>query len=201
MSNNKKTAREFVLASSSVMRRTLLESAGIVPDTILGLDIDETPFPKELPSLYVKRIAHMKSEAALRLYPQCVNLTADTTVAVGRRFFQKPATEEEAGKMLDLYSGRRHRIYTHVVVSSSQHQASRTVITTVTFKKLSSCQRRWYLNTSQWEGNAGGLCLEGAAAGFIKRLNGSFTNCLGLPLYESLNMLQSFGIIPQEIHG
>ena len=194
-------SRPFILASGSSSRLRLLKDVGLIPVTIWSADIDETPLPAEAPGPYVRRIARLKSIAALARHPDAVILSADTTVALGRRLFHKPIDAEDARRMLTLYSGRRHRIYTHIIVRDAHRICEKTVVTNVTFKRVSPQEIDWYIASHQWMGKGGGLCLEGAAAGFIKRINGSFSNCVGLPLYETMNRLASFGVYPQALES
>lgn len=193
------SSTSFVLASGSPSRARLLHESGLIPSAIWSPDVDETPLSTESPGPYVRRIARLKAKTAITHFPRTVILAADTTVAIGRRLFHKPTDAEDMRRMLTMYSGRRHRIYTHIIVCNAERVSEQTVITHVTYKRLTLQETDWYIASEQWVGKGGGLCLEGAAARFIKRINGSFSNCIGLPLYETINRLASFGVHPTSL--
>lgn len=178
----------FILASASPRRRELLEQAGITPDCILPAAIDETPLKGELPEIYVKRIAREKAAAVSAALPV---LAADTVVACGRRILGKPADEAEARKFLSLLSGRRHRVYTAVALRKENTLKELCVMTQVQFKRLQDGEINWYIATGEWSDRAGGYAIQGHAARFVKAINGSYTNVVGLPLLETCNLLES----------
>lgn len=182
----------FILGSSSHWRYQLLTQIGIAPDRIVGPDIDETPQPKEAPRIYVERIALEKLKAIE--IPDAYILTADTTVAVGRRLLGKTDDINIAESYLKLLSGRAHRLYTSVCLQTpSQKVLKRTVMTRLTFKRLETDEIRQYLDSNEWKGAAGGYTIQGMASKFVKFIQGSYTNVVGLPLYEVNVMLKGSG--------
>jgi len=121
-------------------------------------------------------------------------LAADTVVAVGRRILPKAATEREARFCIDLLSGRRHRVLTAVVLTASDgRRAERLSESVVGFARLTEAQKVAWLSLGEWEGKAGGYTINGAAAGFVRFLSGSFSGVVGLPLFETVQMLRGFG--------
>lgn len=184
----------FVLASASIFRLNLLKQVDLVPKLIFPCDLDESEHLKELPIAYVKRIAHAKAAHALQHHPEEIILAADTVVVMGRRIFQKPATREEAYQMLQLFSGRRQQAYSCVVVKDKRKTIERLVRTRISFKRLTALDVEEYLKTNQWKKTSGGLCVERFAGKFIKSINGSISNVMGMPLFETCNMLESFGV-------
>jgi len=145
-----------------------------------------------LPRAYARRLAHAKLDAAAR--PGAFVLAADTVVAAGRRILPKPATAEEARRCLDLLSGRRHRVLTAVVLLGPDGRRSeRLSDSSVTFARLTPQQVIAYVETGEWKGKAGGYAIQGRAAAFIRFLSGSFSNVVGLPLFETAQLLRGFG--------
>ncbi len=183
---------KLILGSASPRRRELLAQIGIVPDDIRPADIDETPLKGELPRPYAARLAQEKA-LAVRAGADELVLSADTVVAAGRRIMGKPADPTEAESFLRLLSGRRHRVITGVAVRHGEILRSREVETVVTMKRLSDEDVATYLASGEWEGKAGGYAIQGLAAAFIPRINGSYTNVVGLPLTEVANMLAGIG--------
>jgi septum formation protein len=187
----------LVLASASPRRLELLRQIGIVPDHIDPADIDETPVPRELPSPHVTRLARTKAEAVRPRHPDAFILAADTVVACGRRILGKPADENAARAFLTLLSGRRHRIYGGVVVIGPGGKiATRRVVSQVAFKRLSDSELTAYLATGEWRGKAGGYAIQGRAAALISWMQGSYSNVVGLPLYETAQLLAGLGYRP-----
>lgn len=181
----------LILASSSPRRKELLESIGIVPDKILSPSVDETPLKGEAIKAYALRIAVLKARAVHSQYPKAYVLAADTVVEARRRIFLKAADSEEARAMLKVFSGRRHRVHTAVcVLSPVGKEASRLVTTRLTLKRLSDQEIEDYVATGEWEGKAGAYAIQGRAAKFIKFISGSYTNVVGLPLYETDGLLR-----------
>ena len=182
----------LVLASSSPRRLALLAQIGIVPNAVIAPDIDETPARAEQPRPYARRMARAKA-AAVPLPGQFV-LAADTVVAVGRRVLPKAATEAEARACIDLLSGRRHRVLTAVVLTSPDgRQTERLSESVVAFSRLTEPQKIAWLALGEWEGKAGGYAINGAAASFVRFMSGSFSGVVGLPLFETAQMLRGFG--------
>jgi septum formation protein len=170
----------------------LLAQIGITPAAIIPPDIDETPARGESPRVYAQRMARAKA-GAVPLPGQFV-LAADTVVAVGRRILPKAATRQEARQCIDLLSGRRHRVLTAVVLTAPDGRSSeRLSESVVAFARVSEAQKNAWLALDEWEGKAGGYAINGAAAGFVRFLSGSFSGVVGLPLFETAQMLRGFG--------
>jgi septum formation protein len=191
---------KFVLASGSPRRLSLINQAGIEPDALRPADIDETPKKGELPRACATRLARSKAETALamvRLDEELKGsfvLAADTVVAVGRRILPKAELLDEAAQCLRLLSGRNHRVHTAVcLVTPKETFRQRLVETRVRFKRLSPDDIEAYLASGEWRGKAGGYAAQGIAGSFIVKIVGSFSNIVGLPLYETLNLLGGEG--------
>ncbi len=182
----------LVLGSASPRRQELLAQIGVRPDAIRPADIDETPRNNELPRVYAERLALEKTQA-IDLAPDEIALCADTVVALGRRILGKPADAEEASKFLKLLSGRSHNVITAVALRSADQVWTRTVATSVKFKSLSDAEISAYLRSGEWQGKAGGYAIQGLAAAYIPRINGSYSNVVGLPLAETANLLNGAG--------
>jgi len=191
---------KFVLASGSPRRLGLINQAGIEPDALRPADIDETPRKGELPRACANRLARAKADAAvasLRADDELQGayiLAADTVVAVGRRILPKAELLDEAAQCLRLLSGRNHRVYTAIcLVTPKEAVRQRLVETRVRFKRLSEQDIEAYLASGEWRGKAGGYAVQGLAGTFVVKLVGSYTNVVGLPLYESLTLLSGEG--------
>ena len=182
----------LILASASPRRRALLAQVGVVPDALRPVAIDETPARGELPRLYARRMAEEKAQAAAPAAGELV-LAADTVVAVGRRILGKPADEGEAERFLRLLSGRRHRVITAVCLATPERRWLRRVETRVKVKRLSERETGAYLASREWEGKAGGYAIQGLAGAFIPMIIGSYTNVVGLPLTETVGLLEGAG--------
>jgi septum formation protein len=170
----------------------LLAQIGITPVAVIAPDIDETPVRAELPRPYARRMALAKAAAVS--VPGRFVLAADTVVAVGRRILPKAATEQEARACIDLLSGRRHRVLTAVVLTAPDgRRAERLSESVVAFSRLTEAQKTTWLTLGEWEGKAGGYAINGVAAGFVRFLSGSFSGVVGLPLFETAQMLRGFG--------
>lgn len=195
-----RTAAKLVLASGSARRIELLNQAGIEPDIVQPTDIDETPRRAEHPRNLAYRLSQAKAaNAAERLKVvepggSFFILAADTVVAVGRRILPKAEMLDEADACLALLSGRSHRVYSGLTLINPQGRAaSRIVETRVRFKRLSSDEIEAYLAAGEWRGKAGGYAIQGLAGTFVVKLVGSYSNVVGLPLYETVGMLTSQG--------
>jgi len=184
---------DLVLASASPRRIELLAQLGIVPDRIDPADIDETPTRDETPSRLAVRLARTKAGVVAARSPGAVVLAADTVVAVGRRLLEKPADAAEAAEFLMLLSGRNHRVFTGVAVAKDDQVISRVVDTRVSFKVLSPGEIRDYVATGDWRGKAGGYAIQGPAGAFVVRIVGSHPAVMGLPLFETANLLAGVG--------
>ncbi|MBT52228.1 MAG: septum formation protein Maf [Mameliella sp.] len=183
---------KLILGSGSPRRRELLAQLGVTADDIRPPDIDEDPKKGELPRPYCVRLAREKAQAIPSDADEIV-LSADTTVALGRRILGKPADEKEAAQFLTLLSGRRHRVVTAVAVRRGDQIWERDVVTQVKMKMLSNEELNAYLASEDWRGKAGGYAIQGPAGAFIPWINGSFTAVVGLPLAETANLLQAAG--------
>jgi len=184
---------ELVLASASPRRIELLALVGIAPDRVDPADIDETPLRDETPTRLAARLAVSKSQAVAARSPDAVVLAADTVVAVGRRLLEKASDEAEATKFLKLLSGRNHRVFTGVAVTAAGRTTQRVVDTRVSFKVLSDAEIAAYVASGEWQGKAGGYGIQGRAGAFVTRLVGSYPAVMGLPLFETVNLLNGAG--------
>lgn len=184
----------LILASASPRRRDLLRQIGIAPDAIVPADIDESPKKDELPHRLALRLAEEKARAVAPDHEGDFVLAADTVVGCGRRILPKAGTEAEARQCLDLLSGRRHRVTTGMaLVRPTGEMVSRRVTTIVTFKRLTRTEREAYVASGEWEGKAGGYAIQGMADAFVKTLNGSWSNVVGLPLHDCTALLTGSG--------
>jgi septum formation protein len=186
----------LVLASASPRRLQLLAQAGITPSAVLNTDIDEAPLRDELPRALAVRLARAKAESATTdsTVTGTYCLAADTVVAVGRRILPKAETEAEARACLALLSGRGHRVYTAVsMVTPTAKRRERLVETRVTFKRLSEAEIAAYLASGEWRGKAGAYAIQGLAGSFVLQIVGSYTSVVGLPLYETVCLLEGEG--------
>ncbi|MFC0200508.1 Maf family protein [Paracoccus rhizosphaerae] len=189
------TAPRLILGSASPRRLELLSQIGIVPHALRPADIDETPRRSETPRDYVRRMAAEKA-AALDLAGDEAALTADTTVAVGRRILGKPADRAEAAAFMRMMSGRRHAVLTAMALRHGDRTALRLVETKVRMRSIDGRALERYLDVGDWQGKAGGYAIQGAAAAFIPWIQGSFSAVVGLPLSETAAMLAAIGIHP-----
>ncbi|MGE7370757.1 Maf-like protein [Neorhizobium sp. NPDC001467] len=192
--------QKLILASGSPRRLDLLNQAGIRPARLMPMDIDETPKKSEHPRSLARRLATEKAEAALAVlkgdleWRHSYILSADTVVSVGRRILSKTEYSDEASSALHLLSGRGHKVYTGICLVTPGGQARiRVVETKVRFKRLSGLEIDHYLASDQWRGKAGAYAIQGIAGGFVQKLVGSYTNVVGLPLYETLGLLSGEG--------
>jgi septum formation protein len=191
---------KLVLASGSPRRLSLLNQAGIEPDSLQPTEIDEIPVKGELPRALANRLAREKAQVALasvkideELRGSYV-LAADTVVAVGRRVMPKADMLDEAAACLRLLSGRNHRVYTGIcLVTPKEAFRQRLVETRVRFKRLSNDDLEAYLASGEWRGKAGGYAIQGLAGTFVIKMVGSYTNVVGLPLYETMSLLGGEG--------
>lgn len=187
-------AAPLVLASASPRRLDLLRQVGIEPDGVEAADIDEKPLKKETPRLLALRLAEEKARVVAQRRCEAFVLAADTVVAVGRRVLPKAETEAEARACLALLSGRSHRVQTAVAVAAPDgRRSSRLVESRLQVKRLTPAEIDTYLASGEWRGKAGGYAVQGRAGGFILELQGSYTGVVGLPLYETLNLLEGLG--------
>ena len=200
--------KRFYLASRSPRRRELLKQIGIPfeillfrEDTKRGADVDESPLADEDSRAYVLRMARIKAEAArlrmaqrkLPIYPV---LAADTTVVVDTTILGKPADLEEASAMLTLLSGRKHEVLTAVAVCHVDRLETRLSVSSVEFGLLSAQKIRQYVASGEPLDKAGAYAIQGRAGAFVRHLSGSYSGVMGLPLYETTELLDAFGLAP-----
>ena len=191
--------QKLVLASGSPRRIELLQQAGIEPDRLFPADLDETPLRAEHPRSLAKRLSCAKAEKAREGLTKdgetdAFILAADTVVAVGRRILPKAELVDEASNCLRLLSGRTHRVYTGVcLITPSGKLRQRLVETRVRFKRLAREELESYLASGEWRGKAGGYAVQGLAGTFVVKMVGSYTNVVGLPLYETVGLLTADG--------
>jgi septum formation protein len=182
----------LVLASASPRRLALLAQIGIIPDQVISPEIDESPKRGEIPRLLAERLARAKAEGLAAA--GALVLSADTVVAVGRRILPKPEIEAEGRFCLDLLSGRRHRVVTAIVLAApGGRRSERVVQSVVAFARLSEAQKAAYLAEGEWRGKAGGYAIQGRAAAYIRFVSGSYSNVVGLPLFETAQLLRGVG--------
>lgn len=185
-------AAPLLLASASPRRLDLLKQVGITPDLVVPADIDESHHKNELPADYAQRIAAEKAAKLYQTHAGHIILSADTVVGCGRRILPKAETEQQARDCLALMSGRRHNVMTAVsVIAADGKQRTKLVTSVVRFKRLSAAEIQSYIDCGEWQGKAGGYAIQGQAALFIPFMSGSYSNIVGLPLYETLNMLKA----------
>jgi nucleoside triphosphate pyrophosphatase len=191
---------KLVLASGSPRRLALINQAGIEPEALRPADLDETPLRGELPRACANRLARAKADAALEIVRMddelkgAYILSADTVVAVGRRILPKAELLDQAAQCLRLLSGRNHRVHSAVcLVTPNEAFRQRLVETRVRFKRLSDEDIEAYLASGEWRGKAGGYAAQGIAGSFIVKIVGSYSNVVGLPLYETTTLLAGEG--------
>ncbi|WBY01950.1 Maf family protein [Ramlibacter tataouinensis] len=191
------------LASQSPRRRQLLEQLGVahellLPDPDEDTESIEAALPNEAPAHYVRRVTGLKLDAAMqrlqrRGLPPAPVLCSDTTVALGRTIFGKPADEAEAAAMLHELSGRSHRVLTAVAIQRGRTRREALSDSHVTFSRLTPAQIRRYVASGEPLGKAGAYAIQGQASAYIPRISGSYSGIMGLPMHETAMLLQSFG--------
>ena len=186
----------FILASASPRRRDLLRCAGLKFKTIPA-DVDEDYRPGESPQRHVKRLSQAKAMAVAQKYPQAWVLGADTIVVIDQEILGKPVHKIEAEKMLKKLSGREHQVLTGFTVAQSASKIVRTKVVRswVRFKNITPEELAWYVHSDEPYDKAGGYAAQGKGAYFIRSIRGSFTNVIGLPLCETLDVLKNLGLI------
>jgi septum formation protein len=181
----------LVLASASPRRLDLLRQIGLEPDAVDPANADETPRPRETPRAYALRMAEAKLAAVMPRHPQAIVLAADSVVAVGRRILPKAETEAEARDCLARLSGRRHKVLGGIAIGSVGKVRTRLVETAVRFKRLEKAEIEAYMQSGEWQGKAGGYAIQGRAASFVAFISGSYSNVVGLPLFETAALLKA----------
>lgn len=195
-----KSPAKLVLASASPRRLALLERVGLTPDLLNPADVDETPRRLETPRAHALRLAAEKAALARTmpmvqaLGPNAFIVAADTVVGLGRRILPKAETEDVAKDCLSLLSGRSHWVYSAVcMIAPGRRPASRCVETKVRLKRLSREDIESYVKSGEWRGKAGGYAIQGRAEAFVRELSGSYSAVVGLPLYETVHLLEGAG--------
>ncbi len=182
--------KPFILASASPRRRELLAQIGLNPAKIIPADINEDSIPGELPRLHALRLACEKAQKVARDNSGQIILASDTVVGVGRRILPKTEDRKTAVDCLRLLSGRSHRVFTGVaVIDATGYLRSRVSETRLKMKNLSEVEILDYLESGEWDGKAGGYGIQGRAGAFIHHISGSYTGVVGLPVYETRNLL------------
>ena len=185
---------KLILASASPRRLELLGQIGITPDNVIPADIDETLHKDELPRSFALRLACEKAAKIAQTNTGAVILAADTVVACGRRVLDKPVDAKDAARILKILSGRRHKVYGGIcVVDANGKSRSKLVETVVSFRRLSAGDITAYIESMEWEGKAGGYAIQGLASTYVKFLSGSYSNVIGLSLYDTVNLLNAAG--------
>ena len=189
-----KTSLDLVLASASPRRAELLDQIGVVPNLIVPPNIDETVITGESPRHLVSRLSVNKAIWVSEKHSGSIILAADTIVACGRRILSKAENLEQARNFLNLLSGRRHNVISGLaIISPNGSLHKRIVETRVNFKRLSPTELDLYLKSGEWEDKAGAYAIQGSAAKFVKSINGSYSNVVGLPLFETAQLLEGLG--------
>ncbi|MSP77496.1 MAG: septum formation protein Maf [Rhodospirillaceae bacterium] len=182
----------LILASASPRRLDLLRQVGLEPAAIDPADIDETARPAEPPRAYALRMAEAKLAAVAPRHPGATVLAADSVVALGRRILPKAESEAEARRCLALLSGRRHRVLGGLAVAVDGGKVrTRLVESVVRFKRLTAADIDAYIQSGEWKGKAGGYAIQGRAAEFVAFISGSYSNVVGLPLFETVALLKA----------
>lgn len=183
----------LILASASPRRRALLQEAGVAFDAI-AVDVDERPQAGEAPDVYVQRLAQEKAMAGRAQHAGALVLGADTTVVIGQEILAKPADDADAARMLERLSGRAHEVLTGVALIGSG--ADRVAIdrTRVWFKPLTTDEIAQYVATGEPRDKAGAYAIQGGAAAFVERIEGSYSNVVGLPMAIVLQLLREAGV-------
>lgn len=184
----------LILASTSPRRLELLKQIGITPDGVVSPACDETPLKNETPQEMVLRLAIAKAQAVRGTHPDAVVIAGDTAVHARAKLLPKCESDAQVKSCLKILSGRRHRVFGGVCIISAQGKVLTCgVMTTVTFKRLHPDEIESYIKTCEGVGKAGGYALQGRAAAFIRSINGSPSNVIGLPLHETAQLLKAAG--------
>jgi len=185
---------KLILASASPRRVDLLKQVGITPDDIIPADIDETPLKNELPRDLALRLASAKAQAIAAKHPDSFVLAADTVVGAGRKILDKAEDESYARHCLKTLSGRRHHVYGGIaMIAPDGKTITRCIDTLVQFKRLSDQNIENYIKSGEWNGKAGGYAIQGLAESYIKFIRGSYSNVVGLSLYDTIRILDGAG--------
>lgn len=184
----------LILASASPGRRQLLEAAGLIPDKILAADIDETPKKGEKPLAYVQRLALEKAQKIQKEQPESFIIAADTVAVLGAKIIGKAADRAEAKAIITKFAGRQHQVLTGLcILAPGGKQSVRAVVSRVKCRQYGEAEIENYLDSGEWEGKSGCYGLQGRASAFISRINGSYSAIIGLPVAETIAILQGMG--------
>jgi septum formation protein len=198
--------KRIYLASRSPRRRDLLKQIGVPFELLLlredlrrGADVDETPLAEESPGVYVLRVASAKAAMAVRQIayrglPQKPVLSADTTVVFDGQIVGKPEDAEDAAHILRTLSGREHQVLTAVAVALREQIEAQISVSSVLFRELSDAEIRSYVATGEPLDKAGAYAIQGRGGVLVTRMIGSYSGIMGLPLAETVELLQKFGI-------
>jgi len=189
-----KHVQKLILASASPRRQELLSQINITLHEIIPANIDENIQPNEKPKSLAKRLSIQKAEHIYEDNRDCYVLAADTVVGCGHQVLDKALSSEQAYEFLNKLSQRRHRVYGGItLITPDGKKYTRVCETIVQFKKLSQQDVHDYIATNEWHGKAGGYAIQGIAGGFVKYMAGSYSNVVGLSLYDTITILQSAG--------
>ena len=195
MADSTTTPPRIVLASASPRRRELLAAAGVRIE-VDPVDADESVLPHEAPAAYVERVAVAKAGIAALRHPEAAVLAGDTTVVIDGLILGKPRDDEEARAMLERLSGRRHEVLTGVALAWRGVIRAQVEKTSVWFHSMSPHEIAWYIASGEPRDRAGAYAIQGLASRFIPRINGSYTNVVGLPVTTVMALLAEAGIVP-----
>lgn len=189
----------LILASKSPRRRNLLKQAGL-QFSVIPSSIDEGAVPFSSPEHYAKSLAEAKAREVADRYPESWVIGADTIVRIHDTVFEKPASRDEARRMLQRLSGKTHQVLTGYAICcrAKEKMFSETVVTDVCFKNLSAEEVEWYIHTDEPFDKAGAYAIQGIGTFLVKRINGSYTNVVGLPVCEVIEVLLKEGVIGRE---
>ena len=185
----------LVLASASPRRLELLKKIHITPEIVHPANIDETIKKKEKPIHYCERIARAKGDFIYQQYPGKTVLSAYTIVFCSNKIFGKPKTEDEARSFLSFLSGRKHSVLTAMYLRNKNITKLKQTISKVTFNRLDKKDIDMYLTTKEWKNKAGAYGIQGYAERFVRTINGSYSNIVGLSLHQAFNLIKSANII------
>ena len=191
----KKSPHSLVLASASSRRVDLLRQINMFPDEIIPAEIDEMPLKAEKPKSLALRLAQEKAKAVQQQYPDAYILAADTVVACGQNILDKAENPDQAKEYIQKLSGRRHHVHGGIALMTPEGRIlNRHCDTIVQFKPLSDQEVSSYIASGEWSGKAGGYAIQGLAGGFVKFISGSYSNVVGLSLYDTIKIMESAGI-------
>lgn len=196
--NSNNNAPKILLASASSRRLDLLRQIGITPNDVMPANIDETPHKHEKPQALAERLSQEKAEAVFKENEGCFILAADTVVACGQIILDKAENAKIAAHYIKKLSGRRHQVYGGITLITPKGKVlTRTCKTIMQFKPLSPQEIEEYIESKEWDGKAGGYAIQGFAGSFVKFISGSYSNVVGLSLYDTIGLLKRGGYLPQ----